>query len=105
MESKIMIILKCLFIFWFIFNIPIGVLGITVSCFTNAEIDKDSIFLYPLLIDTLREELNKVGTTIVVALFSIFFMPAIIIYFLLLGILAVGYFVVKCFTRIFKRKD
>jgi hypothetical protein len=78
-----MIILKCLFIFWFIFNIPIGVLGITVSCFTNAEVDKDSIFLYPLLIDTLREELNKVGTTIVVALFSIFFMPAIIIYFIL----------------------
>ena len=78
-----MIILKCLFIFWFLFNIPIGVLGITVACFTNAEVDKTRIFLCSLLIKTLREDLNKVGTAIVVVLFSIFFMPAIIIYFIM----------------------
>ena len=85
-EYKIMIILKCLFILWFLFNIPLGFVGITVSCLTNAEFDKTSIFLYPLLIETLREELNKVGTAIVAVLFSIFFMPAIIIYFILLKI-------------------
>ena len=100
-----MIILKSLFILWFLLNIPFGILGIVISCFTYAEFDKTNIFLYPFLIETLREKLNKVGTTIVVVLFSIFFMPAIIIYFILLGILAIGYLIVKGFIRIFERKD
>ena len=100
-----MIILKGLFILWFLLNIPCGILGITVVCFTNAESNKIDFLLYPILIDNLRETLNKVGTTIVTVLFSIFFMPAIIIYFILLGILAIGYLIVKGFIRIFERKD
>ncbi len=97
-------VLDCLFIFWFLINV-VGTLVIAVTCLSNAEFDKLSILLYPLLVDELREKLNMAGTIIATVLFSIFFLPAIILYFVGLGILTVGYFVVKGFIRIFERKD
>ena len=97
-------VLDCLFIFWVLFNI-VAMLVIVAMCLSNAEFDKLSILLYPLLVSELREKLNIAGTVIGTALFSIFFLPAIIIYFTLLGILAVVYFIGTWFMKIFKRKD
>ena len=97
-------ILDCLFIFWFLFNI-VATLVIVAMCLSNAEFDKLSILLYPLLVFELREKLNITGTIIVTTLFSILFLPAIIVYFILLGILVVGYFIGTRFMKIFERKD
>lgn len=97
-------VLDCLFIFWFLFNI-VAVLVIIAMCLSNAEFDILSILLYPLLVSELRGKLNIAGTIIVTALFSILFLPAIIVYFILLGILVVGYFIGTWFIKIFKRKD
>ena len=97
-------VLDCLFIFWFLFNI-VAMLVMAAMCLSNAEFDKLSILLYPLLISELREKLNIAGTIIVTALFSILFLLAITVYFILLGILVVGYFVGTRFIKIFERKD
>lgn len=100
-----MIVLKCLAIFWLIFNIPVGVMVMIVNCLSNAERKKRYILLYPLIIESLRDTLNKTGTVIVTILFSIVFAPAVCFYFLILGILIVAYLIVTGFISIFKRKD
>ena len=98
-------LLKILLILFWLLNIPIGLMGMSVLCFIEAESDRANILLYPLLIKNLRKKLNTVGTVIITVLFSIFFMPAIIFYFAAVCILAIGYLIVKLFIKIFKRKD
>lgn len=96
--------LDCLFIFWFLLNF-VATFVIIISCLSATEFDKLSVLLYPILVFELREKLNIAGTVIVTVLFSIFFLPAIIVYFIILLILAVAYLIVKCFIKIFGRKN
>ena len=96
--------IECLLIFWCISNI-IAVFLILINCLDKAEFDLTSIFLYPILVSDLRKNLNIAGTSIVIAMFSIYFLPAIILYFVGLGILTLGYIVGTAFIKLFERKD
>ena len=98
-----MILLDFLVIIWFVINVVSAYLFIIISFDTAEELY--DILIYSPLIRVLRERLNKAGTVIVTILFSIFFMPAIIIYFISLVIVAILFLIVKCFIKIFERKD
>jgi hypothetical protein len=90
---------------WQILNV-FGVIAIGIACFVNAEFnDSFDIFVYPLLIRSLREKLSTLGTAIITVLFSIFFAPAIICYFILLFCYAVAVIVIKGFMNLFERRD
>lgn len=101
-----MTVLQILSLVWIITNIPFGVIAIGIVCFVNVEFnDSFDIFLYPLLMRTLREKLSNFGTTLVTILFSIFFAPAIISYFIVLFCYAVAILIISAFMDVFKRKD
>ena len=70
-----------------------------------AAFDDDNLFVYPGLIERLREDLNIPGTVIVTALFSIFFAPAITLYFVLLGGLVCIFLLCELFKYLFRRRD
>jgi hypothetical protein len=90
---------------WQIVNV-FGVIAISIACFVNAEFnDSFDIFVYPLLIRSLREKLSALGTTIITLLFSIFFAPAIIIYFVLLFCYSVAVLIINGFMHLFQRRD
>ena len=96
-----------LFFALFIFLNAFGVYVIGVACTVNATENNDFtyIWFYPLLIEVLREKLNIVGTIIITILLSVILMPAIILYFIVLAVIAFGYLEIKLFYKLFARKD
>jgi hypothetical protein len=70
-----------------------------------AAFDDDNLFVYPGLIERLREDLNIPGTIIITALFSIFFAPALVGYFVLTGLLMGLILLCELFKYLFRRRD
>lgn len=99
-----MFILNLLFAVFVLLNIA-GVYAIGITCAINREYGNSYLFFYPYLIEELREKLNIAGTVIVIVLFSIILAPAIILYFLTLGVVTLGYLEAKLFCKLFARKD
>ena len=99
-------VLQILSLIWVIANMPCGIIAIGIACFVNAEFnDSFDIFIFPLLIRSLREKLSDTGTTLVTILFSILFAPAIITYFIILLCYTIAILIISAFMDIFKRKD
>lgn len=67
--------------------------------------ENDNPFIYPRLIESLREDLNIPGTVIVTTLFSIIFAPALIGYFVLSGVFFVLALLCALFKYLFRRRD
>lgn len=100
-----MIVFQILFFYWSLFNVPIGAIAIVANCISNSEYDKRNLLFWPLLISYLREKLNKAGTVIATIFISIFFAPAIIVYFVAGSFVGLIYLVCMGFCKLFKRKD
>ncbi len=83
----------------------VGIYVITICSAFNAEYDKRNILFYPLLIDSLGENLNKAGIIIATIFISLFLAPAITLYFVGLIFVGLGHLFTKGFIKIFKRKD
>ena len=97
-----MIILTGLLITWLAINVVCCMLLTFIGWYDE---DESTILIYPYLIYCLREKLNITGTIITIILFSVFFAPALIIYFTALCLLAICYFSIKGFIKIFERKN
>lgn len=100
-----MIVLQILLFFWVLFNVPIGVSVIAANCITNSGYDKRNLLFWPLLINFLREKLNKAGIIIATIFISAFFAPAIISYFVVGSCVGLIYLVCNGFYKLFKRRD
>ena len=80
--------------------------ALVIVCFSEIEFGGvGDLLVYPRLVDALRERLNLAGTILVTGLFSVFFAPAIILYFLTLSLVALGYLIWKLFLTTFGRRD
>ena len=80
--------------------------ALIIVCFSEIDLSGvGDLFIYPRLVDALRERLNLTGTILVTGLFSVFFAPAIILYFLTLSLVALGYLIWKLFLAVFGRRD
>ena len=91
-------------IFYALMNIA-AAYAIIIGCFANVEYDSNNLFLFPLIVEKLRERLNSAGTVIITSLFTIIFLPAIIVYFVALSILMLSLFTGKLFLLVFERRD
>ena len=78
---------------------------ISMFLITYTAFDDDNLFVYPGLIERLREDLNISGTVIVTTLFSIFFAPALVGYFVLTGLLMGLILFCELFKYLFRRRD
>ena len=80
--------------------------ALIIVCFSELDFSETSdLFVYPRLINALNERLNLAGTVLVTGLFSVLFAPAIVLYFLTFGLVAIGYAAWKLFMYVFGRKD
>jgi hypothetical protein len=93
-----------LVIFYMLMNIA-ATYVLVIGCFANLEYDGNNILIFPLIVEKLRERLNIAGTVIITSLFTIIFLPAIIIYFVVFGILVLSLVVGKLFLQVFERRD
>lgn len=96
--------MMCLLFIWALVNI-FGLMGITVASCSETDFDLYNLLFFPIFIGALREKLNKIGTVLVTVLFSLLFMPALILYFVGLCVVALGSVLVKCFIWLFRRRD
>ena len=86
-------------VLYIIFN-AISMLFITYEGFEN-----DNLFIYPGLIEHLRDDLNIPGTVIVATVFSILLAPAIICYFVFIGAVTCLFLLCELFKFLFRRRD
>ena len=93
-----------LVIFYMLMNIA-ATYVLVIGCFASLEYDSNNILIFPLIVEKLRERLNIAGTVIITSLFTIIFLPAIIIYFVVFGILVLSLVVGKLFLQVFERRD
>lgn len=91
-------------IFYALMNIA-ATYALVIGCFASMEYDSNNLFLFPLIVEKLRERLNIAGTVIITSLFIIIFLPAIITYFVVLGIFMLSLFTGKLFLQVFERRD
>lgn len=97
-------IMHLLFTYWVLLNV-VGTFGIIIMCFSQIEyFGKSSIFFYPLLIDSLREQLSIVGTIMATIFISGLFLPAIITYSLVCSFIGIIYLFIKGFVKLFRKK-
>lgn len=96
--------LTALLVIWLVLNIACA-FTLVISCFSQIEYTPADCLVYPLLIRNLRERLNVAGTIIVTVLFSIVFLPAVVVYFIGLFLLALGWLLVTLFLEVFKNKE
>lgn len=100
-----MIVLEILFLFYTLLNIPAGAIVIAVQCCENAEYGPSNFLFWPLLVSSLREKLNIPGTIIATTFISIFFAPAITLYFISGSIVGLIYLACTSFVKLFKRRN
>jgi hypothetical protein len=98
-------VLEALIMFYALMNIPVATIVITTLCINESEYNKLNLLFWPLLINSLREKLNKTGTIIATVFISIVFAPAIIAYFVVGSFVGLIYLACKGFYKLFKRKD
>ena len=96
--------LTVLLVIWLLLNVACT-FTMVISCFSQIDFTLTDYLVYPLLIRSLRERLNLTGTIIVTVLFSIVFLPAVVVYFIGLVLLALGWLLVTLFLEIFKNKE
>lgn len=86
-------------VMYIIFNV------ISMLCITYEGFENDNLFIYPGLIEHLRDDLNIPGTVIVVAVFSILLAPALVGYFVFLGAITCLFLLCELFKYLFRRRD
>lgn len=96
--------LTVLLVIWLLLNVACA-FTLVISCYSQIDFTPTDYLVYPLLIRNLRERLNLTGTIIVTVLFSIIFLPAVVVYFIGLFLLALGWLLVTLFLEIFKNKE
>lgn len=93
-----------IFGFWLIIN-AVSCYGIVIVSLIDSDTMKSNILFFPMLVRGLRESLSITGTVIATILISLFFLPAITLYYLVLAVIGVIYYLGKGFLYIFKRRD
>ena len=83
----------------------LGCIFLPLSCLSTAEDEFWDILIFPKLIRWLRESLNIIGTIIVTVLFTICFLPALIIDFAIYLIILIAILIGGIFVALFSRKD
>lgn len=96
--------LTVLLVIWLLLNVACA-FTLVISCFSQIDFTFADCLVYPPLIRDLRERLNLTGTIIVTVLFSIVFLPAVVVYFIGLFLLVLGWLLVTVFLEIFKNKE
>ncbi len=89
---------------WLIIN-AISTYVIAIASLHNAEEEPSNVFFFPLLIRSLRTELNTAGTIIAIIFISLFFAPAITLYFAVGSFIVLLYLLGKGFVKLFKRRN
>ncbi len=79
--------------------------AISMLCIIYEGFENDNVFIYPGLIEHLRDDLNIPGTVIVVAVFSILLAPALVGYFVFLGVITCLFLLCELFKYLFRRRD
>lgn len=97
--------LEVLIMFYALMNVPVASVIVTALCINESEYNKCNLLFWPLLVNSLQEKLNKTGTIVATIFISIFFAPAIIVYFVVGSLVGLIYLVCKGFCKLFKRKD
>jgi hypothetical protein len=92
--------------FWMLLQVPAAIV-IFAQCISNIDyyIDKRVLLFWPLLTWSLQENLNVAGTIIATVFISVFFLPAIIVYFIIGSFIGLIYLICIGFVKLFKRKD
>lgn len=98
-------VVEALAMFYALMNVPAAVIVITALCINESEYNKRNLLFWPLLINSLPEKLNRAGTIIATTFISIFFAPAIIVYFVVGSFVGLIYLICMGFVKLFKRKD
>ena len=99
-----MIILQCLFYFWLLLN-TVSTFIIVIVSISNADKNPYNALFFPVLVEALREELSILGTIIATTFITLFFAPALALYFIVLSVLVTVALIIKGFVLLFKRKD
>lgn len=86
-------------VMYIIFNV------ISMLCITYEGFENDNLFIYPGLIERLRDDLNIPGTVIVVTAFSILLAPALVGYFVFIGVITCLFLLCELFKYLFRRRD
>ena len=90
--------------FWLIINAIVCYL-IVIFSFIDSEAYKSDRLFFPKVIRGLREELSITGTIIATIIITVLFLPALLLYFMVISLIGILILLIKLFGIIFKRRD
>lgn len=89
---------------WLVINAAVVTIIAILSITTTDEDAQLNFLTYPAINTFLNEhEINVAGKTIVFVLFTIAFLPAMLLYYAVLLLMLIGAVIVMCFCKLFRR--